>query len=302
MPRQPVVAANTPQSPEAAVPVPGEPVDETLRPDPLTVASAVPADSGPRYFDVEGETIPVPGTIDAATARIDTVAPQPTPVAQPQPTAAASEPTRNRNLLALFGNNADRRTAARMPTNASPVSSRFHGPVVRIDPKRGDQRPIVAASATGSLVDRRRARPNSVRNAGQSGQKPVQVASAAGLARVVPHGLNVQHDRVDVQCLKPALVRVLKQIERHYGEKVVITSGYRSPTKNKKTRGSKNSLHMYCSAADIQIEGVSKHELATFVRSMPGRGGVGTYCHTQSVHVDIGPERDWNWRCRKRKR
>ena len=30
------------------------------------------------------------------------------------------------------------------------------------------------------------------------------------------------------------------------------------------------------------------------------RGGVGTYCHTDSVHVDVGPERDWNWRCRRR--
>jgi len=27
---------------------------------------------------------------------------------------------------------------------------------------------------------------------------------------------------------------------------------------------------------------------------------VGTYCHTESVHVDVGPERDWNWRCRRR--
>jgi uncharacterized protein YcbK (DUF882 family) len=31
---------------------------------------------------------------------------------------------------------------------------------------------------------------------------------------------------------------------------------------------------------------------------MPGRGGVGTYCHTTSIHVDIGPERDWNWKCK----
>lgn len=58
---------------------------------------------------------------------------------------------------------------------------------------------------------------------------------------------------------------------------------------------------MYCAAADIQIQGVSKWELANYVRAMPGRGGVGTYCHTDSVHVDVGPERDWNWRCRRRK-
>ena len=53
--------------------------------------------------------------------------------------------------------------------------------------------------------------------------------------------------------------------------------------------------------ADIQIKGVSKWELATYLRSLPERGGVGTYCHTASVHIDIGPQRDWNWRCRRKK-
>ena len=129
----------------------------------------------------------------------------------------------------------------------------------------------------------------------------VRVASAAGLARLAPNGLRTQHANVDVACLKPALVRVLKQIERHYGRPVVVTSGYRSPSRNAAARGAKNSLHMYCAAADVQVAGVSKWDLAAYVRTMPGRGGVGTYCHTESVHVDIGPTRDWNWRCRRKK-
>jgi uncharacterized protein YcbK (DUF882 family) len=127
------------------------------------------------------------------------------------------------------------------------------------------------------------------------------LASAAGLARLAPNGLLKQTDRVDVACLKPSLVRVLKTVERHYGKKMIITSGYRSPAHNRRARGAKNSLHMYCAAVDVQIPGVSKWELAKFARSMPGRGGVGTYCHTESVHIDVGPERDWNWRCRRRK-
>ena len=117
-----------------------------------------------------------------------------------------------------------------------------------------------------------------------------------------PGGRLVQTADVDVACLKPQLVRVLKTLERHYGQKVVVTSGYRSPKRNRRARGAKNSLHMYCAAADIQVAGVSKWDLAKYLRSMPGRGGVGTYCHTQSVHVDIGPERDWNWRCRRSSR
>ncbi|WP_292855848.1 YcbK family protein [Mesorhizobium sp.] len=127
-----------------------------------------------------------------------------------------------------------------------------------------------------------------------------QVASAAGMARLAPNGLLKQNESVDVACLKPSLVRVLKTIEGHYGRKMVVTSGYRDPARNRRANGAKNSLHMYCAAADIQVPGVSKWELANYIRTMPGRGGVGTYCHTDSVHVDVGPERDWNWRCRRR--
>ncbi|MDX8482253.1 D-Ala-D-Ala carboxypeptidase family metallohydrolase [Mesorhizobium sp. VK24D] len=127
-----------------------------------------------------------------------------------------------------------------------------------------------------------------------------QVASAAGMARLAPNGLLKQNESVDVACLKPSLVRVLKTIEGHFGRKMIVTSGYRDPARNLRANGAKNSLHMYCAAADIQVPGVSKWELASYVRSMPGRGGVGTYCHTESIHVDVGPERDWNWRCRRR--
>jgi uncharacterized protein YcbK (DUF882 family) len=128
-----------------------------------------------------------------------------------------------------------------------------------------------------------------------------QVASAAGLARLAPNGLLKQTENVDVACLKPSLVRVLKTIEGHYGKKMIVTSGYRDPARNRRANGAKNSLHMYCAAADIQVPGVSKAQLASYVRNMPGRGGVGTYCHTESVHIDVGPERDWNWRCRRRR-
>lgn len=131
---------------------------------------------------------------------------------------------------------------------------------------------------------------------------PVRVASVTGLARLAPNGLKLQTENVDVACLKPQLVRVLKTIESHYGEKLIVTSGYRSPKRNRRARGAKNSLHMYCAAADIQVPGISKWVLAKYLRSMPGRGGVGTYCHTNSVHIDIGPERDWNWRCRRSSR
>ncbi|WP_439616913.1 YcbK family protein [Shinella sp.] len=124
-----------------------------------------------------------------------------------------------------------------------------------------------------------------------------EVASLAGLARLAPNGLWLQTEKVKTGCFKPELLQVLKTIETHYDKPIIVTSGLRDLKRNR----AKQSLHTRCEAADIQIAGVTKWELAEYLRSMPGRGGVGTYCHTESVHIDVGPERDWNWRCRRRK-
>lgn len=122
----------------------------------------------------------------------------------------------------------------------------------------------------------------------------MKLASLSGLTRVSPNGLFLQTDRVEVGCFKPELVRMIKDVERHYNSPAIVTSGYRPPKGIR--QGSK---HYTCDAADIQIKGVSKWELATYLRSLPERGGVGTYCHTESVHMDTGEPRDWNWRCRR---
>ncbi|MCP8893341.1 DUF882 domain-containing protein [Shinella daejeonensis] len=124
-----------------------------------------------------------------------------------------------------------------------------------------------------------------------------EVASLAGLARLAPNGLWLQTENVKTGCFKPELLNVLKTVENHYGKPIIVTSGLRGVKRNR----AKQSLHTRCEAADIQIAGVDKWELANYLRSLPGRGGVGTYCHTESVHIDIGPERDWNWNCRRKK-
>jgi uncharacterized protein YcbK (DUF882 family) len=161
--------------------------------------------------------------------------------------------------------------------------------------------PGVRQSALFEIKHRNSASDDSNVDISEEDAGPIQVAYAPGLARLAPNGLKVQRESVDVACLKPQLVKVLKGIERHYGRSVVVTSGFRSPSFNRRVRGAKHSLHMFCAAADIQVQGVSKWALAQYLRGLPGRGGVGTYCHTDSIHVDIGPDRDWNWRCRRRK-
>lgn len=122
----------------------------------------------------------------------------------------------------------------------------------------------------------------------------MKLASLSGLSRVAPNGLLLQTEQVNVGCFKPEMIRRIKEVEAHYGRPAMVTSGYRPPKAT--TQGSK---HYTCDAADIQVHGVTKWELATYLRSLPDRGGVGTYCHTESVHMDLGEPRDWNWRCRR---
>jgi len=260
-----------------------------------------------------------PATVEEqGSAEGDLAEAQPDAIAPVQIAAAAPEPKKRGFLASLFAPQPER----------APTQQQAARPL--IDPARAAASPVAAASVPAQpIVQLTSAAPAAARTEGAAlpgvrqtnlfeikrrngldddsdidlheDEEPYQVASAAGLARLAPNGLMKQHERVDVACLKPSLVRVLKTIENHYGRKAIVSSGYRSPDHNRRARGARNSLHMYCAAADIQVEGVSKWDLAQFVRTMPGRGGVGTYCHTESVHVDVGPERDWNWRCRRRK-
>ena len=212
----------------------------------------------------------------------------------PRPTQALQKAERTRSPAAAPKTNPAARKAVRTASLSSDLPPGATGSLTAL--------PGVRAESLFEITRKSGGYDDSDVDINEADDAPVRVASVTGLARLAPNGLAVQTASVDVACLKPQLVRVLKTVERHYGQKVVVTSGYRSPKRNRRARGAKNSLHMYCAAADIQVSGVSKWDLAKFLRTMPGRGGVGTYCHTKSVHIDIGPERDWNWRCRRSSR
>ena len=127
-----------------------------------------------------------------------------------------------------------------------------------------------------------------------------KVASLGAFSRLAPNGLSVARDDVQTSCFPADLVAQLRAVENRFGAKAVITSGYRSPSHNARVKGAQRSQHMGCKAADLIVPGADPLKVAAFVRALPGRGGVGTYCHTQAIHIDVGPKRDWNWRCRRR--
>lgn len=260
------------------------------------------------------------GSTDQEPVAADAQQTQPVETAAAQQAPAQQQPRKRNFLSSFFGTSQAR--AAPSPVIQRPAAQQQQNqeagaaakPLIQLASTGETTKPLVASALAADGPALPGVRQDSLfeisRKSGMDddsdidlheGEEAYEVASAAGLARLAPNGLMKQTENVDVACLKPSLVRVLKTIESHYGSKLVVTSGYRNQDRNRKARGARNSLHMYCAAADVQVAGVSKWELAEFVRAMPGRGGVGTYCHTNSVHVDVGPERDWNWRCRRRK-
>lgn len=120
-----------------------------------------------------------------------------------------------------------------------------------------------------------------------AGQKPAPAVETA--ANTQPGGgLEKQTDHVVTSCFPASLRAVLDDISGHFGGKpVIVTSGHRHG-------GRRGSFHRKCMAADIQIDGVSPSAIARYARSLPSVGGVGTYGHTRSIHVDVGG-RVYSW-------
>ncbi|QDZ03164.1 YcbK family protein [Nitratireductor mangrovi] len=273
----------------------------------VALATPQPRPEVPEVAEASGEG-DAGAAVESAATNDRAAETEPTAFLENGPGPAPAPAPQKRGFFAnLFSNDGPSEPAERRPVIKREPKPQ---PVLRLA-STGPSRPVVDRSAVGGDAlpgVRQDALFEITRKSGLDDdddidvhEEHVQVASAAGLARLAPNGLIKQTDHVDIGCLKPSLVRVLKQVERRFGKKVIVTSGYRSPERNRRARGARNSLHMYCAAADVQVPGVSKWDLAAYVRTMPGRGGVGTYCHTKSVHIDVGPERDWNWRCRRRR-
>ena len=89
-----------------------------------------------------------------------------------------------------------------------------------------------------------------------------------------------QTPRVMTHCFPASLRQVLARMSKHFGSPVIVTSGFRSG-------GRRGSLHRVCKAADIQIAGVRPSQIVGYAQLQDEVGGIGTYRHTRSVHVDV---------------
>ena len=98
------------------------------------------------------------------------------------------------------------------------------------------------------------------------------------------------NDGSDTVLISDDLVELLQKIRDHFGVAVVINSGYRTSTYNKKVGGATNSQHVKGTAADIVVKGVDPLTVGQYVEYiMPDHGGIGVY--QTFTHVDVRTSR-----------
>lgn len=102
------------------------------------------------------------------------------------------------------------------------------------------------------------------------------------------------NDGSDPVFISMELVALLQNIRAHFGKPVNINSAYRTVNKNKACGGATYSQHLYGTAADISIKGVSPKQVAAYAETlMPKSGGIGIY--STFTHVDVRKTRSrWN--------
>ena len=101
------------------------------------------------------------------------------------------------------------------------------------------------------------------------------------------YGYYVANGGVDASCITPKLKSAIGQIERHFGRKAVMSSGYRSAFHNARVGGADNSYHTKCMAADIFVPGVPKGRLIAYARRIDRVGGLGCYPGRSFIHIDV---------------
>ncbi len=100
-------------------------------------------------------------------------------------------------------------------------------------------------------------------------------------------GTKVASSKVNTICLAPTLRLAIMDIEGHFGRKVVMNSGYRTPAYNSEVGGAEASYHKKCMAADFFVPGVPKSELIAYARQMSLVGGLGCYPGRDFIHIDV---------------
>jgi len=99
--------------------------------------------------------------------------------------------------------------------------------------------------------------------------------------------------------ISPTLGQILENLSDSYGQKLTITSAYRSPAYNAKVGGAKKSVHQQGLACDVVMSNTTKDQRLDFISKAGAAGikGIGLYFSSGSganfIHCDLGGTRQW---------
>ena len=85
------------------------------------------------------------------------------------------------------------------------------------------------------------------------------------------------------------LVKILEKIRYHFNVPVIINSWCRCTKYNKLIGGANKSQHLFGTAADFTVSGVSPEAVQEYLKNW--KGGLGSY--KTFTHVDVGTKRRW---------
>ena len=98
----------------------------------------------------------------------------------------------------------------------------------------------------------------------------------------------------EINGVEPDLIEIAEKIADDVGYQLFITSGYRSPSRNKSATGAKKSQHLLGRALDIRMKNKTVEERNKFIRVAVKHGikGIGLYfpskiSQSDFIHIDI---------------
>ena len=94
-------------------------------------------------------------------------------------------------------------------------------------------------------------------------------------------GSGQEHNHV---MLDETLLAKLQELRDRINLPIIVNSAFRCPVRNRQVGGASKSQHLYGTAVDIRVNGMTPRQLAQHAEAI-GFGGIGVY--RTFVHVDV---------------
>jgi len=87
--------------------------------------------------------------------------------------------------------------------------------------------------------------------------------------------------------IDPRLIQGLEELRTRIGKPIVVSSGYRCLPYNKHLGGAAKSQHLFGTAADVWVQGMTTEQIMAVVEDLDIGTGRGLYPGQGIVHIDV---------------